>query len=165
MTNPYPYLRQADVYVHASRFEGKSIAIQEAQVLGKAIVVSDCSGNREQVEPGKDGLMCDLTPEAVCRELKKVSGIGLLTGSGEQVTALQWQEAKFMENIADREGRIGISKVGVAGDGRIRYLSGPLVKVGSMVKKVDLHKRTAEVETSFMGEKHVLYLGIELPGD
>ena len=55
--------------------------------------------------------------------------------------------------------------MGVAGDGRIRYLSGPLVKVSSMVKKVDLHKRTAEVETSFMGEKHVLYLGIELPGD
>ena len=72
VSNPYPYLRQADVYVHASRFEGKSIAIQEAQVLGKAIVVSDCSGNREQVEPGKDGLMCDLTPEAVCREIQKL---------------------------------------------------------------------------------------------
>ena len=119
---------------------------------------------RETLLPG-DVFIRTEQPEAVCRELKKVSGIGLLTGSGEQVTALQWQEAKFMENIADREGRIGISKVGVAGDGRIRYLSGPLVKVGSMVKKVDLHKRTAEVETSFMGEKHVLYLGIELPGD
>ena len=31
--NPYPYMRQADLYVHASRFEGKSIAIQEAQIL------------------------------------------------------------------------------------------------------------------------------------
>lgn len=58
--NPYPYMRQADVYVHASRFEGKSIAIQEAQVLGKAILVSDCSGNREQVIPGVDGFMCQL---------------------------------------------------------------------------------------------------------
>lgn len=67
--NPYPYLRQADIYVHASRFEGKSIAIQEAQVLGKAILVSDCSGNREQVEPGVDGMICELTPEAICQEI------------------------------------------------------------------------------------------------
>ncbi len=69
VADPYPYLRQADLYVHASRFEGKSIAIQEAQVLGKAILVSDCSGNREQVEQGVDGVMCDLDPKAICRQI------------------------------------------------------------------------------------------------
>ncbi len=63
--NPYPYMAQADIYVHASRFEGKSIAIQEAQILGKPILVSDCSGNREQVVPEVDGLMCRLTPEGI----------------------------------------------------------------------------------------------------
>ena len=64
--NPYPYYRQADIYVHATRFEGKSIAIQEAQTLGCATLVSDCSGNREQVTHGVDGLLCELTAEAVC---------------------------------------------------------------------------------------------------
>lgn len=64
--NPYPYFAQADIYVHATRFEGKSIAIQEAQILGKAILVSDCSGNREQVTKGVDGLFCELTPESIC---------------------------------------------------------------------------------------------------
>lgn len=64
--NPYPYFAQADIYVHATRFEGKSIAIQEAQILGKAILVSDCSGNREQVIQGVDGLLCELTPESIC---------------------------------------------------------------------------------------------------
>ncbi|MDE7270304.1 MAG: glycosyltransferase [Acetatifactor sp.] len=64
--NPYPYMAQADIYVHASRFEGKSIAIQEAQILSKAILVSDCSGNREQVTDGVDGRMCELTPEGIC---------------------------------------------------------------------------------------------------
>lgn len=58
--NPYPYLAQADLYVHASAFEGKSIAIQEAQILGKGILVSDCNGNREQVTNGVDGEICDL---------------------------------------------------------------------------------------------------------
>ncbi|MDY5578122.1 MAG: glycosyltransferase [Lachnospiraceae bacterium] len=64
--NPYPYYDQTDLYVHASRFEGKSIAIQEAQTLGCPVLVSDCSGNREQVTEGVDGLMCDLTPESIC---------------------------------------------------------------------------------------------------
>ncbi len=64
--NPYPYYTQTDIYVHATRYEGKSIAIQEAQTLGCPILVSDCSGNREQVTHGVDGLLCDLTPEAVC---------------------------------------------------------------------------------------------------
>lgn len=67
--NPYPYYRQCDLYVHATRFEGKSIAIQEAQTLGCAILVSDCSGNREQVEAGVDGEMCQLTAEAVAEKI------------------------------------------------------------------------------------------------
>lgn len=70
--NPYPYFAQADIYVHATRFEGKSIAIQEAQILGKAVLVSDCSGNREQVTQGVDGLLCDLTPESVCDGIRKL---------------------------------------------------------------------------------------------
>lgn len=64
--NPYPYYAQTDLYVHATRFEGKSIAIQEAQTLGCPMVVSDCSGNREQVIPGVDGVLCELTPEGIC---------------------------------------------------------------------------------------------------
>lgn len=70
--NPYPYMKQADLYVHASRFEGKSIAIQEAQILGKPMLVSDCSGNREQVIPGVDGEMCNLEAEELCRRIKEL---------------------------------------------------------------------------------------------
>ena len=58
--NPYPYFANCDIYVHATRFEGKSIAIQEAQTLGCAVIVSDVSGNREQVVNGYDGVVCDL---------------------------------------------------------------------------------------------------------
>ena len=63
--NPYPYMDQADLYVHATRYEGKSIAIQEAQTLGCAIVASDCSGNREQIVPEVDGVLCEMTPDGV----------------------------------------------------------------------------------------------------
>lgn len=68
--NPYPYYAQCDLYVHATRFEGKSIAIQEAQTLGCAILVSDCSGNREQVDAGIDGQMCPLTAEGISSQIE-----------------------------------------------------------------------------------------------
>ena len=63
VTNPYPYYRQTDIYVHATGYEGKSIAIQEAQTLGCAIVASEC--NREQITDGEDGILCALDAAAV----------------------------------------------------------------------------------------------------
>lgn len=60
--NPYPYYKQVDLYVHATRYEGKSIAIQEAQILGCAVIASDCPGNREQFISGRDGILCRLDP-------------------------------------------------------------------------------------------------------
>lgn len=67
--NPFPYCKQSDIYVHASGFEGKSIAIQEALTLGKPVLATDCSGNREQINNGIDGCLCALTPEAVSEQL------------------------------------------------------------------------------------------------
>lgn len=81
--NPYPYYAQCDLYVHATRFEGKSIAVQEAQTLGCAILVSDTDGNREQVKDGYDGAVCSLNAVSICHavehllsddELRKIYG-------------------------------------------------------------------------------------------
>ena len=67
--NPFPYYAQSDVYVHATRYEGWSIAVQEAQTLGCAIVVSDTSGNRRHVVHNRDGLLCTLRPEDIARAI------------------------------------------------------------------------------------------------
>ena len=67
--NPYPYYKGCDFYVHATEFEGKSIALQEAQVFGKPILATDCSGNREQIENGTDGILCELDSGQVCEKL------------------------------------------------------------------------------------------------
>ena len=67
--NPYPYYRACDLYVHATRFEGKSIAIEEAQVLGKAIIASDCTGNREQIISGENGILIPLSKEQIAESV------------------------------------------------------------------------------------------------
>lgn len=70
--NPYPYYRLANLYIHATRFEGKSIAIEEAQVLGKAIIASDCTGNREQIVHDVSGYLIPLTSEAIADQIEKL---------------------------------------------------------------------------------------------
>lgn len=69
-SNPYPYFAAADIYVHATGYEGKSIAIQEAQILGLPVVASDCNGNRQQVTYGVDGYLCPLTPEGIAKHVE-----------------------------------------------------------------------------------------------
>ncbi len=67
--NPYPYFLNCDLYVHATRFEGKSIALSEAKALGAPLVVSNVSGNRQQVKDGENGLICALSKEELSRAI------------------------------------------------------------------------------------------------
>lgn len=72
--NPYPYYKQTDLYVHCTAYEGKSIAIQEAQTLSCAIIVSDIISNRQQVSDGVDGLIAEPTPKALAAAIQKLAG-------------------------------------------------------------------------------------------
>ena len=103
-------------------------------------------------------------PDKVYMELKKVPRPKLLFSDDEYVSTLEQHETDLMEMIADKNGVIGISTVKVAGDGTVAYVSGPLVNVGDRVKKVNLHKRMAQLEASFLGRRQLLYLGIEIEG-
>lgn len=70
--NPYPYYMQSNLYVHMANYEGKSVAIEEAQILGCAILVSEYMGVREQVEDDVDGKICALDPEIMAEEIFKL---------------------------------------------------------------------------------------------
>lgn len=54
-TNPYPYMKACDLYVQPSRYEGKAVAVREAQMLGKAVLISDFSTASSQLEHNVDG--------------------------------------------------------------------------------------------------------------
>lgn len=69
VNNPFPYYDQCNLYVQTSHFEGKSIAIEEAQVLGCAILVSDYRGVQEQVKDGVDGKICKPDPLILAEEI------------------------------------------------------------------------------------------------
>lgn len=47
--NPYPYLKNADIVVQPSRYEGKSIVLDETKILAKPIVVTNYTTVRDQI--------------------------------------------------------------------------------------------------------------------
>lgn len=53
----FPLLNQVDVYLQTSLWEGLPIAILEAMALKKPILATDIAGNRDLVEPGKNGYL------------------------------------------------------------------------------------------------------------
>lgn len=70
--NPYPYLRQCDVYLQPSRFEGKSIAVDEAMVMTRPILLTAFSTAADQIQSGKNGLIVPMNSEGVEQGLEEL---------------------------------------------------------------------------------------------
>lgn len=63
--NPYPYMDRTTMIVHPSQFEGKSMALDEAKILCKPIVVTNFSTVSDQFEDGVNATICEMTPESL----------------------------------------------------------------------------------------------------
>ncbi len=63
--NPYQYVSKSDILVVTSDYEGRSIAIDEAQVLGIPVITTNYPTAKDAVVDGETGLICDMTPEAI----------------------------------------------------------------------------------------------------
>ena len=63
--NPYPYIANCDIYVQPSRYEGKSITVREAQILGKLVIITNYPTANSQVNNGKDGVICAMDNESI----------------------------------------------------------------------------------------------------
>ena len=64
-TNPYPYIKKADLYAQPSRYEGKAVTVSEAQILGKAVMLTNYTTAHSQVNDGVDGYITDLSIEGI----------------------------------------------------------------------------------------------------
>lgn len=62
--NPYPYIAACDWYVQPSRYEGKSVVVREAQILGKPVIITDYPTSGSQVQNGIDGVVVPMETAA-----------------------------------------------------------------------------------------------------
>ena len=59
-TNPYPFIKECDIYCQPSRFEGFGLAIAEARILNKPIVATNFDIVHDQIRDGENGLIAQM---------------------------------------------------------------------------------------------------------
>jgi len=69
-SNPYPYMAQCDIYVQPSRFEGKSIAIDEVKCLCKPMVVTNFPSVYDQLTDCVNALICEMNKEDMADKIE-----------------------------------------------------------------------------------------------
>ncbi|MGN1252590.1 MAG: glycosyltransferase [Muribaculaceae bacterium] len=67
--NPYPYIKACDIYVQPSRYEGKSVTVREAQILGKPVAVTAYPTASSQINDGVDGVIVPIDNEGCAQGL------------------------------------------------------------------------------------------------
>lgn len=55
--NPYPFIKECDIYVQPSRFEGNAVTVREAQILCKPVVAANYPTAHSQIKQGVDGII------------------------------------------------------------------------------------------------------------
>lgn len=70
--NPYPYIKEADLYVQPSRYEGKAVTVGEAQILAKPVLITNYTTANSQVKNGVDGYITELSVEGIADGIEKL---------------------------------------------------------------------------------------------
>lgn len=81
--NPYPYIKNCDLLAQTSRWEGKSVVLDEAKILAKPVLATNYSTIKDQLIDKKEGLIVDMNSEAIA------SGIKLLMENKQLLTNIQ----------------------------------------------------------------------------
>ena len=69
--NPYPYMKNCDIYVQPSKKEGFGLTVAEAKILKKIIVCTNFNTASELITNKYDGLIVDQSAEAVYKGIIK----------------------------------------------------------------------------------------------
>lgn len=71
-SNPYPYMKFADLYISTSDFETFGMSVREAQILGCPVLITDIGPSKELVEDNVNGLICDNSTNGLTVELRRI---------------------------------------------------------------------------------------------
>ena len=71
-SNPYKYMKQADLYVCSSLYEGFNLTVAEAMILGIPVLSTKCTGPSEILDNGTYGMLVDNSTEGLYQGLKEL---------------------------------------------------------------------------------------------
>ncbi|WP_226038114.1 glycosyltransferase [Aquibacillus saliphilus] len=71
-SNPYPYMKECDIYVQPSRHEGFCITLGEAKCFNKPIVSTNFTGAKEQISNNKTGLIVGFDKDQMVNAIEQM---------------------------------------------------------------------------------------------
>lgn len=69
-SNPYPYMYEADIIAHFSRFEGRSVTIDEALALNKPVLLTNYPTAKDQITDGVNGYIRDFDVPQLANQIE-----------------------------------------------------------------------------------------------
>lgn len=96
--NPYPYIKACDIYVQPSRYEGKSVTVREAQMLGKPVAVTAYPTAASQINDGIDGVIVLLDNEGCARALAE-----FIKDNDKQRSLIEYCKNNDFSNVSEVE--------------------------------------------------------------
>jgi glycosyltransferase involved in cell wall biosynthesis len=70
--NPLPYVKQMDIFILASRYEGKPVSVTESQILGLPCLVTNYEAASSQIQHKTNGMIMDNNYESIYETIKTV---------------------------------------------------------------------------------------------
>jgi glycosyltransferase involved in cell wall biosynthesis len=70
--NPYPYIKNTDIYVQPSRYEGKSICVDEAKILHKPIIITNYPTAKDQINTLENGIISSMEPAILANDIENL---------------------------------------------------------------------------------------------
>lgn len=71
-TNPYPFIKECNIYCQPSRFEGFGLAIAEARILNKPIVATNFDIVYDQIRDGENGIISEMNGESLGEKIQYI---------------------------------------------------------------------------------------------
>ncbi|WP_047984009.1 glycosyltransferase [Ornithinibacillus californiensis] len=71
--NPYPYMRQCNLYVQPSKYEGFCITLSEAKCFGIPIICTEFTGAREQLVNYSQGYIVEYNKIQLYQSIKQIT--------------------------------------------------------------------------------------------
>lgn len=72
ITNPYPYIQNADIYVQTSKYEAYCTTIMEAIILCRPIVTTNVGGVKSQIEERKTGFIVNDNVDSLVNAIEEL---------------------------------------------------------------------------------------------
>ena len=71
--NPYPYIKNCDIYVQPSYDEAQGLSIIEAQVLCRPVVSTNTAGGKSLIKDGENGVLTSIDASSLVEGIEKLA--------------------------------------------------------------------------------------------